>query len=133
MELLKACIEDHFFSVDHNLVVQNMNLLITAGFAGDLELAKNTCLLLQQGVPAKKQVRYLPLPLFLHSCFQNFFFSFLFGLCTQQLSCNMKCLLWAHLLSLSLGRSRLYSTRRNTPPRLYNLRHTTRQVRHSWN
>ncbi|KAL5262314.1 hypothetical protein ACHWQZ_G007890 [Mnemiopsis leidyi] len=42
-------------SVDHNLVVQNMNLLITAGFTGDLELAKNTCLLLQQGVPAKKQ------------------------------------------------------------------------------
>ena len=54
---LQPCIEDNFFSVDHNLVVQNMNLLITAGFTGDLELAKNTCLLLQQGVPAKKQVR----------------------------------------------------------------------------
>ncbi|XP_063681213.1 condensin complex subunit 1-like [Bolinopsis microptera] len=42
-------------SVDHTLVTQNMNLLITAGFTGDIELAKNTCVLLQQGVPAKKQ------------------------------------------------------------------------------
>ena len=46
------------YSVDHNLVSLNMNLLITAGFTGDIELAKNTCILLQQGVPAKKQVNH---------------------------------------------------------------------------
>ena len=43
-------------SSDHTLVSQNLGLLVHAGFTGDVELAKNTCILLQQGAPAKKQV-----------------------------------------------------------------------------
>lgn len=41
---------------DHTIVSQNLNLLVHAGFSGDVELAKNTCILLQQGAPTKKQV-----------------------------------------------------------------------------
>ena len=43
-------------SQDHNLVTQNLNLLVSAGFSGDVTLAKNTCILLQNGVPDKKHV-----------------------------------------------------------------------------
>ena len=50
---------------DHTLVAQNISLLITAGFDGDVELAKNTCNLLQHGVPAKKAVsRQRPVSLY---------------------------------------------------------------------